>query len=317
MNMKKFTLMAIAALMAGSALAQDVSVGIERPRVGEGDSWIYDDFSYITTDDFNKGVEGATVKFYQTSELEATLAKATEEAPTESGYATGRVFLRGTEYNPDYVWKVQTTNYKSNAEGRGAENFTFGFDLTVAAGKQLAVSAIDMDLLVEQNPVWRIRILNSSNEELYNSNWAYSTGGYNQKVWGVGSYARITSTEPTFTWGDNDGCLQYYPVFDATVTDGVVTYKYEENKLIPADFVLPAGSYKVLCDIGYANENVKSFSFDHFGLEGTLSTATGIAAIQQVEKKNDGILYNLSGQRIAQPVRGQIYIMNGKKYIGK
>lgn len=32
---------------------------------------------------------------------------------------------------------------------------------------------------------------------------------------------------------------------------------------------------------------------------------------------NDGYIYNLNGQRVVAPVRGQIYIMNGRKYIAK
>jgi hypothetical protein len=43
--------------------------------------------------------------------------------------------------------------------------------------------------------------------------------------------------------------------------------------------------------------------------------ATGIDAITAT-RSADGIIYNLSGQRVATPTRG-IYIKNGKKYIIK
>jgi hypothetical protein len=57
-------------------------------------------------------------------------------------------------------------------------------------------------------------------------------------------------------------------------------------------------------------------SFDNFTLEGVIGSSTAInnVTIQQVK---DNMMYNIAGQRIAAPVRGQIYIMNGKKYIAQ
>ena len=51
-----------------------------------------------------------------------------------------------------------------------------------------------------------------------------------------------------------------------------------------------------------------------FSYEGT---TTGIdSVVTETAVKND-IMYNIAGQRISAPVSGQIYIMNGKKYIAK
>lgn len=44
---------------------------------------------------------------------------------------------------------------------------------------------------------------------------------------------------------------------------------------------------------------------------------TGINKIVPVKEIQDGSIYNLQGQRIAAPVRGQIYIQNGRKFIAK
>lgn len=44
---------------------------------------------------------------------------------------------------------------------------------------------------------------------------------------------------------------------------------------------------------------------------------TGINKIVPVKDIQDGSIYNLQGQRIAAPVRGQIYIQNGRKFIAK
>ena len=49
----------------------------------------------------------------------------------------------------------------------------------------------------------------------------------------------------------------------------------------------------------------------------TVKDATGIAAVKTAQKVADNQMYNLAGQRIAEPAKGQIYIMNGKKYMAK
>lgn len=48
----------------------------------------------------------------------------------------------------------------------------------------------------------------------------------------------------------------------------------------------------------------------------TKATVNGIAEVE-TRIITDGVKYNLAGQRISQPQRGQVYIMNGKKYIAK
>lgn len=47
--------------------------------------------------------------------------------------------------------------------------------------------------------------------------------------------------------------------------------------------------------------------------------ATAIFGVKENAKAavEDGVMYNLQGVRISAPVKGQLYIMNGKKYIGK
>lgn len=45
--------------------------------------------------------------------------------------------------------------------------------------------------------------------------------------------------------------------------------------------------------------------------------ATGIQSVGTQTVAAEGIIYNLAGQRVATPQRGQIYIQNGKKYIAK
>ena len=44
-------------------------------------------------------------------------------------------------------------------------------------------------------------------------------------------------------------------------------------------------------------------------------TSTGIANVTANKVQGDNKMYNLAGQRITEPAKGQIYIMNGKKYM--
>lgn len=292
----------------GSPAAGDYTVGIARPHIGAADSWIYDDFGYnggeLTEADFNKGAAGLDVAFYQTDELKATLVK--DEAGT--GYGTGRVFYRGTEYNPDYVWKIQCTEGKAANHAEGAafsEKFTFGFDLKVVAGMTFTVKAIDFDLLIEQNPWWRVRIDNAAGT-VYDSGILQNTSSYNNvKGWGMSGHATIGDFTLS-NGGGNDSNLQWLGL-DVT----------KLNPLPEGGVALAAGDYKVLIDIDYNNENPKSLSFDNFTLSGTLASATGIENITAGKAlKADNVMYNLAGQKVGADYKGLV-IMNGKKVVIK
>ena len=72
------------------------------------------------------------------------------------------------------------------------------------------------------------------------------------------------------------------------------------------DFTLGANTACLPVDFAGAR------TFDFFNLEGE---ATGINAVETIKQNAEGV-YNLAGQRVAQPTRG-LYIMNGKKYVVK
>ena len=72
------------------------------------------------------------------------------------------------------------------------------------------------------------------------------------------------------------------------------------------DFTLGANTAYLPVDFAGAR------TFDFFNLEGE---ATGINAVETIKQNAEGV-YNLAGQRVAQPTRG-LYIMNGKKYVVK
>ena len=77
---------------------------------------------------------------------------------------------------------------------------------------------------------------------------------------------------------------------------------YKNNK----DFTLGANTAYLPVDFAGAR------SFDFFNLE---AETTGINAVENAKQSMEGI-YNLAGQRVAQPTRG-LYIVNGKKIVVK
>ena len=47
------------------------------------------------------------------------------------------------------------------------------------------------------------------------------------------------------------------------------------------------------------------------------NNGTGINEIETDNNANNSALYDIQGRRIVAPIKGQIYIVNGKKFIGK
>jgi hypothetical protein len=47
----------------------------------------------------------------------------------------------------------------------------------------------------------------------------------------------------------------------------------------------------------------------------TANTTTAVSA--PVKTVENGVKYNLSGRRIQNPAKGEVYIMNGKKYVAQ
>ena len=197
-------------------------------------------------------------------------------------------------------------------ETLGSEKWAFGFDLTIDEGKSFTVNAIDFDLLVEQNPIYRIRIL-KGDAEIYNSTWITKTGGYNNEQWGAGSYCRITKDDVSFLFEKKDAegnainyqAIQYYPGFE----DGVGT------KTPLGDLTLSAGTYRVVADVDFAKDSSKALSFDNFTLEGVIGGATGINVVKTNNIAGD-VIYNLAGQRVDANYKG-VVIKNGKKLLQK
>lgn len=110
------------------------------------------------------------------------------------------------------------------------------------------------------------------------------------------------------TADDIEGNLLIAATTDHTAVKGdyVLAYKSEVRGFFPAeeDLEIPAGKAYLHIDSGNAP------AFLPFAGE-----TTGISTIAAAEKAQDGI-FNMAGQRVAQPTKG-LYIVNGKKVVLK
>ena len=257
MLMKKFTLLAAAALMGLAATAQTV-VGLERPKTDDGYA------AFTTTDAYAKSADGLTVSFYESTEM------AAKRTTTN----TATLYRQGAAVQSDFAWNLTCAMamdddawYGANdhpANDKFAEHFTFGFNLSVPAGKQFSVNAVELDLLVSANPTWRVRILNGD-EELYNSGNMNKYNGFMNYL-SVGNYARITADEFSMTYPEDDRNA-------SNAADQVNAALGAGFQLLPAGLTLAAGDYTVVLDFDYNTIGFnKPLSFDSFTVEGRLAS---------------------------------------------
>ena len=270
--MKKLTLLAATALLSLAATAQTV-VGLERPKTDGA----YDAFT--STDAYLKSADGLTVGFYESEEIAAV--RTTEN--------TRNLYHQGVAVPSDFAWSVACSNTVgfegANAHADDAkfpENFNFGFKLTVPAGKSFSVDAVTLDLLVNANPTWRVRILDADNAELYNSGNMKRYNGFRNNL-SVGNYARITSTALDMTYEEGANA-------DNAQTAATAALEEDGFQLLPADFTLAAGEYTVLIDFDYNTKATQPVSFDSFTIEGTtVSVATDESPVVGIVRpKTDG-----------------------------
>lgn len=149
----------------------------------------------------------------------------------------------------------------------------------------------------------------------YSGNDDLNTFGvdYNGKIAGVGSSSAsnaaiaAASNKTSFEIVLDFGLKTMYCVTSGsrgTVTTEAIALP--EGK-IPAQFVLYSD---------YNNADRRSW-FDNFKVLNIATDPDGIEAIQIAKPVANGIMYNIMGQQILKPIKGQIYIQNGVKKIGK
>ena len=124
-------------------------------------------------------------------------------------------------------------------------------------------------------------------------------------------FPQIEKAAVTSSWGDNGMEISWGDVKG----DGSTIYALANKShgigfyVVGSGVTVPSGKPYLVISGGSAPEYL---SFDE---EGDNNDVTGIGAVEKANVEN-GVFYNLAGQRVAQPTKG-LYIVNGKKVIIK
>ena len=126
----------------------------------------------------------------------------------------------------------------------------------------------------------------------------------------------VQSSYNTFTFGGN-----YHPTngyeneWYALNTSGVFQKMGEDANLAPQRFWMKIDTRK---DTPYYTEEsgVSAKAFIGMTVLGDDET-TGIERLTPTLSEGNGVIYNLQGQRVTNIQKGQVYIMNGKKFLAK
>ncbi len=105
---------------------------------------------------------------------------------------------------------------------------------------------------------------------------------------------KITSQDVVETFTTDDG-----ETLNGVVVDGAVNYDYK-----PYTLTVKVDNPYISFENNICIQTIE------------LKDATAITSVT-ADKVKDYKMYNIAGQRISTPIRGQIYIMNGKKYIAQ
>lgn len=124
------------------------------------------------------------------------------------------------------------------------------------------------------------------------SNITYVAGGTTSTVTEstTGSIV-VANSDNIYGFGTVSGVQAFYHFSSSVVSNGNVT--------------MPA--YKAYLNTTSSSEGAIKLKFP----DGSTTSINGV----NVEQKNEGAIYDLSGRRVATPVKGSLYIQNGKKYI--
>lgn len=131
-----------------------------------------------------------------------------------------------------------------------------------------------------------------------------------------GSYTAGGVTYPYGTKIESATEVYITPSADATITlifDAAAKRSYLDGAEITSD---AHGEYKFTATGGKKYTLKKRDSVNLYAVIFDFGTATGISTVTSV-RSNDGVMYDLQGRRVVAPVNGQMYIINGKKFIAK
>ena len=199
--------------------------------------------------------------------------------PNLEGMADFKIVCKGTNNSIDAV----------NSDGYGLALY----GNTTISGSRLGIKAYDKGIYLED-----FKELNLLNANVYVEAGYPVYCGYNTFVYVRNS--RLVA---------DPGTSQNSPVVGAREFD-LINSKYQDPDI------------DIDPDLLYYNEQAEKMYYDGDIYDGPIlivptgvSIATGLGEIDngQWTMDNSGSLYNLQGQRVSHPVKGQIYIQNGRK----
>ncbi len=292
--MKRKLITAVIALLVGMTAAAQISVGLQRPMNTDGTY-----AAYTSTAAYAKSQDGVSVTFWESEQIHAT--------QTTSNTTT--LYTKGVSVQSDFAWGVTCSGpqaKKHPADGKFPEGYAFGFDMTVPNGKKLTINDITIDLMVSAFPTWRIRILKENGEELYNSNPMEEYMGFRTPT-NYGNYGYVTSEELVLVYPGQSG--EFALAAPATAIS-------KGFQLLPENFTLQAGKYRVLLDFDYDNTSgqPKALSFDSYLVGGTLSDDASTAPSGYVPTIY-GVVINASNWSTSNPKYGVYSFMPSESLI--
>lgn len=184
------------------------------------------------------------------------------------------------------------------------EDEYFGFTMAIPEGKSVNIDALDVLLLSGNAYQWQVEITDASGNVVYKTqDKGIKINNYNKTAYTNGVNVTTTAVaEPEWS----QALLGTWSL--------AANYDVADTPVLP-ELKNLTGTYTV--KVYYWGKWKKNLTYASVSLVLSQDSAAGIGNITVGKAQNDGVMYNLAGQRIAEPVKGQIYIMNGKKYIGK
>ena len=192
------------------------------------------------------------------------------------------------------------------------ENSFYGFKMTIPEGKTVNIDRLVGQAFCGNAYSWAITICQNGTV-LYDTN-NLKCNGYNQPYCYMDS-VNVTATEAS---GLSDAAKErtnVAPFGDGSNTEATVMgwVGWKAENLLPATLQNLSGEIEV--KMYYFNKVKKVFGVGNLYVELSEGKATAISTITSENAVKNGAMYNLAGQRIAAPVKGQIYIKDGKKHI--
>ncbi len=231
--------------------------------------------------------------------------EAGQDDPSASDLYIGYSITEGAAANKaaSAAYAADCVIYPKVAEqsARQAEEY-FGFTMDIPADKPINIEALDVYLLAGNAYMWQVEITDEAGNVVYKTqDKGIKVNNYNKTAYTNGIH--VTTTEVT------------EPEWSQELLKG---WNLATNYDVAATDPLPAlknltGKYSV--KVYYWGKWQKNLTYANVYVELSNGDATAISTITSENVVKNGAMYNLAGQRIAAPVKGQIYIKDGKKHI--